>query len=219
MRALRQELVANLTKHPFEALPLSGSPQASAADMARLECDYVLVSEVTEVKTSKPGKLGGLSRMAGGGPAKDRHEVKMAYRLYPANGIATVTAAGDVKADNGGGFSIGSALRMAAFAGQLYMGFAGMGMMNAFGGMGGMGMGMGMMNPMFAMSRGGGMGAMGSSFFDPRSMAMRSMAMGFGGPSGMPGLGDSSETEVLKVVSKALGDVAKATTGTLTSSK
>jgi hypothetical protein len=94
-------------------------------------------------------------------------------------------------------------------------------MMNAFGGMGGMGMGMSMMNPMFAMSRGGGMGAMGSSFYDPRSMAMSSMAMGFGGLSGMPGLSgfDPSETEVRKVVSKAADDVVKATTDKLKTGK
>lgn len=219
MRALRQELVAKLTKAPYEAVPVGGStPQAAVADLTRLECDYVLVAEVTDVKTSKPGKL---AMMTGGGQAKDRHEVKMAYRLYPTDGTATIKASGEVKADNGGGFSLGSALRIAAFAGQLYMGFGGMGMMNAFGGMGGMGMGMGMMNPMFAMSRGGGMGAMGSTLFDPRSMAMSSMAMGFGSLGGMPGLApfDPSEPEVRKVVSKAADDVVKGATDKLKSGK
>ena len=139
----------------------------------------------------------------------------MVFRLYPTDGTATIKVAGDVKADNGGGFSLSSALRIAAFAGQLYMGFGGLGMMSAFGGMGGMGMGMGMVNPMFAMSRGGGMGAMGSSFYDPRSVAMSSMAMGFGGLSGMPGLGDPADVEIQKVVSKALDDVAKDTTNGL----
>jgi len=192
-------------------VPLGGSVHGTA-DAARLECDYVLATEVTEVKTSKPGKLSGMSRMTGGGPAKDRQEVKMAFRLYPADGTATTKAAGEVKADNGGGFSLSSALRIAAFAGQLYMGFGGLGMMSAFGGMGGMGMGMGMVNPVFAMSRGGGMGAMGASFYDPRSVAMSSMAMGFGDLSGPS---DPAEAEIQKVVSKALDDVAKDTTNGL----
>ncbi len=218
MRALRQELVAKFTKGSFEAVPLGGSVHGTA-DATRLECDYVLATEVTEVKTSKPGKLSGVSRMTGGGPPKDRQEVKMAFRLYPTDGTATIRLAGDVKADNGGGFSISSALRIAAFAGQLYMGLSGFGMMSAFGGMGGMGMGMGMVNPMFAMSRGGGMGAMGSTFFDPRSMAMSSMAMGFGGLGGMMGAGDPSDAEVQKVVSKALDDVVKDTTDKLKSGK
>ena len=211
MRALRQELVANFTKAPYEAVPLGGSVHGTG-DAARLECDYVLATEVTEVKTSKPGKLSSMSRMTGGGPAKDRQEVRMVFRLYPTDGTAAIKVAGDVKADNGGGFSLSSALRIAAFAGQLYMGFGGLGMMSAFGGMGGMGMGMGMVNPMFALSRGGGMGAMGGSFYDPRSVAMSSMAMGFGGLSGMAELGDPAEAEIQKVVSKALADVAKDTT-------
>ena len=198
MRALRQELVAKFTKGSFEAVPLGGSVHGTA-DATRLECDYVLATEVTEVKTSKPGKLSGVSRMTGGGPPKDRQEVKMAFRLYPTDGTATIRLAGDVKADNGGGF----------------------GMMSAFGGMGGMGMGMGMgmVNPMFAMSRGGGMGAMGSTFFDPRSTAMSSMAMGFGGLGGMTGVGDSSDAEVQKVVSKTIDDVVKDTTDKLKSGK
>ena len=221
MRALRQELVAKFTKESFEAVPLGGTVHGTA-DATRLECDYVLATEVTEVKTSKPGKLSGVSRMTGGGPPKDRQAVRMTFRLYPTGGTATIKAAGDVKADNGGSFSLSSALRIAAFAGQLYMGLGGFGMMSAFGGMGGMGgmgMGMGMVNPMFALSRGGGMGAVGSTFFDPRSMAMSSMAMGFGGLGGMPDVGDPSEAEVQKVVSKALDDVVKDTTAQLKSGK
>ena len=217
MRALRQELVTHLTKAPFEALPLSGSsPQAIAADMKRLECDYVLLAEVTEVKTSKPGKL---SMMTGASPGKDHHEVKMSYRLYPADGTATIAATGQVKADNGGGFGLRSALRVAAFAGQLYMGFGGMGMMRGFGGMGGMGMGMGMMNPMYAMSGGGGAAWM-SGFMDPRARAMTGMATGFGSGlgglniPGMPSL-DPSEQEVFKVAGDAAGDIAKGVTDSL----
>lgn len=181
-RALRQELVTRLTKGQTEALPLSGSsPEAIAADMSRLQCDYVLLAEVTEVKTSKPGKMGGLMKMAaGGGPPKDKHEVKAAYRVFPADGSATLKASGTVKADNGGGFGLGSALRVAAFAGQMTMGFGQMRLMRGFGGAGGLGLGMGMMNPMYGLASSGGIGSMGGGFFDPRSMAMTQMAMGSG---------------------------------------
>ena len=224
MSAVRQELVTRLTKAPYEALPLNGSTvQAVTADMARLECDYVLVADVVEAKTSKPGRVGGMLKMAsGGGPSKDKHEVKMAYRLYPADGSATIKAQGDVKADNGGGFGIGSALRMAAFAGQMYMGFASAGMMRGFGGMGGLGMGMGMMNPMYSLAASGGMGAMGGGFYDPRSMALTSMAMGFA--SGMGGMSggmsfDPADQEVFQVASEAAADLAKATTDALKKGK
>ena len=108
---------------------------------------------------------------------------------------------------------------MAAFAGQLYMGFGGMGMMRGFGGMGGMGMGMGMMNPMYAMSSGGGAAWM-SGFMDPRARAMTGMATGFGSGlgglniPGMPSL-DPSEQEVFKVAGDAAGDIAKGVTDSL----
>jgi hypothetical protein len=193
--------------------------QAVTADMTRLECDYVLLSDVLEVKTSKPGRVGGMLKMASGGaPGRDRHEVKMAYRLYPADGTATIRAQGDVKADSGGGFGLGSALRVAAFAGQMYMGFASAGMMRGFGGMGGLGMGMGMMNPMYSLAASGGMGAMGGGFYDPRSSAMSSMAMGFGGGMGMPSF-DPADQEIFQVTADAAGDVARETTEALKKTK
>ena len=186
MRALRQELVSRLNRTPYEALALKGSsPRDITADMTRLACDYVLLAEVVEAKTSKPGKVGGMLRMAsGGGPAKDRHEVTIAYRLFPADGTATIATQGDAKADNGGGFSLGSALRVAAFAGQMYMGLASAGMMRGLGG-GGLGMGMGMMNPMMYGFGGGGLGT---------------------GLSGMPGL-DDAEQEIAQVALQAAGNV------------
>lgn len=214
MRALRQELVTQLTKAPFQALPLKGSsPEEIAADMSRLQCDYVLLAEVTEVKTSKPGRIGGMLKAAsGGGAPRDRHEVKIAYRLFPADGTATLKARGEVKADSGGGFGVGSALRAAAFAGQMYMGFGGMGMMRGLGGMGGLGLGM--MNPMSILAASGGMGAMGGTFTDPRSAAMASMAMNFAGGAGMPS-SDPADQEIFHVASEAAGDAAKGVTGAL----
>jgi hypothetical protein len=227
MRAVRQALVDELTKGNYDALPLKGSsPEGVLADASRLQCDYVLLADVLDVKTSKPGKLGGMMKMAsGGGPPKDKHEVKMAYRLYPADGSAAVKVTGEVKADNGTGFGLGSALRMASFAGSMAMGFGSMRMMRGFGGMGGLGMGMGMMNPMYGLASGGGIGAMGGGFFDPRSMAMTSMALSLttsmgatGGMNGasMPSFGfDPAEQEVFQVTSDAAGDVAKAVTDKL----
>lgn len=188
MRVLRQELVSRLNRAPFEALALRGSaPTEVTSDMTRLACDYVVLAEVTEAKTSKPGKVGGMLRMAsGGGPAKDRHEVTIAYRLFPANGTATIAAQGDANADNGSGFSLGSALRVAAFAGQMYMGFASAGMMRGLGG-GGLGMGMGMMNPMM-YGFGGGLGA--------------------GGVPGMPPLADADQeiAQVALEAARGVGD-------------
>ncbi len=148
--SLRQELVAKFNKSPYEAIPLAGSSaSAIEQDAVRLQCDYVMLAEVIEAKTSKPGKMGGVMKMTGSAP-KDSHDVKIDYKLYAVGATQAPKATGNVKASNGG-FGIGSALRLAAFAGQMYMGL----MMG--GGMG-MGMGMGMMNPMMAMSGMSGMG-------------------------------------------------------------
>ena len=51
------------------------------------------------------------------------------------------------------------------------------------------GMGMGMMNPMMAMSQMGGLGAMGGGFIDPRASAMTSMMSSFGSMAAMGGMG------------------------------
>lgn len=200
MRALRQELVTRLNRTPYEALALKGSsPKEITGDMTRMACDYVLLAEVVEAKTSKPGRVGGMLRAASGGdPARDRHEVKIAYRVFPADGTATIKAQGDARADNGGGFGLGSALRVAAFAGQLYMGFASAGMMRGMGGSG-LGMGMGMMNPMM-YGLGGGLGT------------------GLGGGYGVPGLQapDQAEREMAQVALQAAGEVGRTALDTLT---
>jgi hypothetical protein len=206
--SLRQDLVAKFNKAPYEAIPVAGSsPAAIEKDAARLQCDYLMLTEIVEAKTSKPGKLGGVMRVAGGGAPKDAHDVKLDYKLYAVGATQAPKVSGQAKASNGG-FGVGSALRIAAFAGQMYMGVM----------MGGMGMGMGMMNPMAAMSGMGGLGPMGGGFFDPRAMAMNSMFTGLssgmmpgmGGMAGMPGMGDPSEAGLRDTVSEALGNGAKA---------
>ena len=79
-----------------------------------------MLVEMVEAKTSKPGKLGGVMKMTGSTP-KDSHDVKVDYKLYAVGATQTPKVSGNVKASNGG-FGIGSALRLAAFAGQMYMG-------------------------------------------------------------------------------------------------
>jgi hypothetical protein len=140
-------------------------------------------------------------RMAGSAQ-KDAHEVKLAYKVFATGETGTAKISGNAKASSGG-FGVGSALRLAAFAGRMYIG---MGMMG--------GMGLGMMNPMAAMSGAGGLGSMGASYFDPRATAMNSMASGLGGGmasglEGMPGAGDPSESALRDTVSEAFENEAK----------
>jgi len=201
--SLREELAAKFNKPGYEAIPLAGSSvSAIEQDAARLQCDFVMLAEVVEAKTSKPGKLGGVMKITGSAP-KDSHDVKVEYKLYAVGATQAPKASGNVKASNGG-FGIGSALRLAAFAGQMYMGM----MMG--------GMGMGMMNPMMAMTGMpgmGGPGGMGGGLFDPRASAMSSMMSSFGmGMGGMGGgsVADPSEAGMRDTLSEAMANSAKA---------
>ena len=215
--SLRQELAAKFNKAPYEAIPVAGSsPTAIEQEAARLQCDYLMLAEIVEAKTSKPGKLGGVMKVAGGAPPTDTHDVKLDYKVFAVGATQAPKVSGNAKASSGG-FGVGSALRIASFAGQMYMG----GMM---GGRGlGMGMNLGMMNPMAAMSGMGGLGPLSGGFFDPRAMAMSSMSTammssmggmpgmpGMAGMPGMPGMNDPSEAGMRDTVSEALGNGAKA---------
>ncbi len=201
--SLRQSLVGKFNKAPYEAIPLAGNSVAAIEqNAARLQCDFLLLAEVVEAKTSKPGRMSGLSRVTGGGPPKDSHDAKVDYKLFAVGATQAPKVSGNAKASNGG-FGVGSALRLAAFAGQMYMSL----MMG--------GMGMGMMNPMMAMSGMGGLGPMGGGLFDPRASAMTSMLSGMGGGAmagmgGVPGMADPSESDMRDTVSEALGNGAKA---------
>jgi hypothetical protein len=197
LSGLREDLVSKFKRSGYEALPLAGSSASAVEqDAALLNVDYVMLAEIVEAKTSKPGRLSGLTKMAGGGPPRDSHEVKIDYKLFAVKTPHTPAASGNAKASNGG-FGIGSALRIAAFAGQMYMSLM----------MGGMGMGM---NPMMAMSGMGGLGAGGGGLFDPRASAMSSMMAGFGASSMGGGIPDDSEAGMRDTISEAMANSARA---------
>jgi hypothetical protein len=123
-RQVQQEMTGNFTKHPYEGVPLVGAtPEALRQDAGAKECDYILTTRLAEAKTSKPGKLGGFLKAASGdGPPKDHHEVKMDYKLFAVDSPEKPRAAASAKVSSGGGFGFKSALKLAAFAGQMYHG-------------------------------------------------------------------------------------------------
>ena len=97
-RALRQDVVAKF-KGSFDALPLAGSsPAEIEKEAARLECDYILLTDITEVKTSKSGGIGGALKKVSGGGDKDKHEVKLDYKLFPVGATQSPKFTGKVSA-------------------------------------------------------------------------------------------------------------------------
>jgi hypothetical protein len=189
--ALRRDLVSRFTRAPYEAIPVAGSsPEAIAADALTLECDYLLLVEITQAKTSKPGRLTGAMRRVSGEAPRDRHDVELTYTLFAVGAPGSPVIRDTTKASSGG-FGLGSALRLAAFAGQTYLSMYGMG------GMGGMGL----MN-LGTMTASGG-GPLGG-FYDPRDAAISSTAAGLD-----DGAVDPAELEMRETVSEALGNTAR----------
>ncbi len=211
-RELREELAGDFSKAPFEAVTLAGTSVADGqADAARMQCDYLLYTEVGDIKTSKPGRVGGmLKKVSRDGPPQDVHEVRLDYRLYPAGAAPTAPPAfaDSIKATSGGGFSLHSALRLAMFAGSLYLRFTGLGLLN----------------PMLMSNFGVGLGPLaGTGLFDPRMNAMSSLSQLFtsngvdaartaAGAVAMPGAaeaGPDPEAVIRQTVDTALVNEAK----------
>jgi hypothetical protein len=199
---LRSGLMGSLARKPFEALPVTGGTPADLDRDAREKaCDFILISEIAELKTSKPGKVGGmLKKVSGDANAQNEiHDARVEYKLYAVGDQARPKMTASTKASSGGGFGVGSALRFAAFAGSMYMT---MGM--------GSGMMMNMMGPGASM---GGIGGLGSVMNPGMSAAMSMMSAGGGmtmpGMSGMPGMGDDRATQTVQdALSKAGKQVA-----------
>jgi hypothetical protein len=94
--------------------------------------------------------------------------------------------------------------------------YMGMGMMRGIGGLGSLGLGL---DPMTAMAATGNLGPMAGSYFDPRAMAMSSMALNMtvGGLGGtMPG---ASDGPVYQTVGDAFDGISKAAMTKIGSSK
>ena len=148
----RDQLVAELLKANVDAVPLAGSNVAEVEAAAkRLESDYILFSEVTEVKTGGGG-FGGLgaalnkaAALTGGAAAKEKLEAKVEYRLMPIDGSKALLSSSS-KGTNGGGFGVtsafGLAMNLTSFGMFSKMGMFDPNMMRLMGG--GMGMGAGM---------------------------------------------------------------------------
>jgi hypothetical protein len=200
---LRGGVLASLSKAPLEALPLTGATSADLdRDAAAKSCDFLLTTEIMEIKTSKPSKIGGALKRVSGDPnaSGDVHDARVDYKLFAVGEQTKPKATGTAKASSGGGFGVGSALRVAAYAGSMYM-TMGMnsGMLGMMGpsslGMAGMGGGMaGLMNP--------GMGA-------AMSIVSAGAGAGMSMPGGTSGLADPSTQKVVQTVQDALSKAGK----------
>jgi hypothetical protein len=235
-RALRQRLIGDLAEAKFDAVPMvAASPAELQTRALELEYDYVLLAEVTELKASKPGKLGGLmsaaSGIAGGsagiagaaagaaGAPKENTESTIAVKLLQPDGKQRLSTT--AKGKDGSGFTLKTGLGLAKFAGSMYLSMmAGPMMMYRLNSMGAANMGgMGMLgNPMLyrvqgaaglsGLGRGMGMDptAGAASFVIGTAMQMDDL----GGYVGVPGQGPSYDESLGEAVQNAAKAVQKA---------
>jgi hypothetical protein len=161
-RALRTQLIAELAEHKMEAVPLAAAPQDELNAYAKdLGCDYLVVAQITELKASKPGRIGRMIKATAGESPKDVTEAKLTLQLVPVGAAKPKYSTNTSGNDGGIGFKTG--LRLARVAAMLYLRYASpIGALNAMqmmnmGGMGGF-----LNNPMLMQLQGGGAGMMGA---------------------------------------------------------
>jgi hypothetical protein len=199
-RALRTQLINELTEQKIEAVPMASAPQAELnAHAKELGCDYLLMAQITELKASKPGRIGRLvKKTAGESTDKDVTEAKVTVQLVPVGAAKPKMQATTEGNDGGIGFKTG--LRLARAAAMLYLRYASplaamntMQMMN----LGGMSM---LGNPALMQMQGAGV-VSGGRTFDRTALAamymMDAMAAGSSGPSEGPSF-DASLAEALE---------------------
>jgi hypothetical protein len=232
-RTLRQALITNLGDLKFEGVPMAAAVLTDLQKHANeLGCNYLLVAEVTELKASKPGALGGFLKAASGvagtmggapGPAggaappKENTESSITLKLLQPDGKQLLSTTS--KGKDGSGFSLQTGLGLAKFAGTMYMSmFAGPQMYSRLYGHGAANLvGMGILgNPMlyqlqasgFGIGKGAGIDstAGAASYLMQQAVTMN----GLGGLVGLPGQGPSYDESLGEAVQNAAKAVQKA---------
>jgi hypothetical protein len=214
-RALRTQLIAELAEQKMEGVPLAAAPQADLHAYAKdLGCDYLLVSQITELKASKPGRIGRMIKStAGESTTKDITEAKLTLQLVPVGGAKPKFSTNTSGNDGGIGFSTG--LRLARAAAMMYLRYASpLGALNAMSMMNMGGMGGYLNNPMMMqMQAGSGVMGTGRGVDRTAGAAMFLMDQAMAGASGASADGapsfDASLAEALKDGAKKVGENLK----------
>ena len=153
-----------------------------------------------------------LKKVSGDAVPSEIFEARVDYRLFAVGDPVRPTFTESVKASSGGGFGIRSALRLAAFAGQMYLTM----------GMGG-GMMMGMMGQGSASAGiGGRAGGVMTGRMNPgigAAMSIMSAGPAVGMAGGTPGMENLSDEKGMETVHDALAKVTRSVTDVLKKGK
>lgn len=213
----QQYLVSQIAQARHEAYPVGGEAATEHAGSAkRIQCDYVLATELVELKKSS-SKFGGImkaaSMMNGGAPPSENYEARIEFRLTDA-ATGSPVAHGSVSGKTGGDFNVKSAMSLASTA----MAFAPTGIMaKAFLGNPQL-MNLLMQNPALngvlgpalgGMGMGGGFGSLDPGAMVYMGMAQRMQAAMSAGSPGLPRAGPDESA----AIRNALANVVKSVNG------
>lgn len=216
-RALRTQLIAELAEQKIEAVPLATAPPEELNAYAKdIGLDFLLLAQITELKASKPGRIGRLIKSTAGEAPKDVTEAKITLQLTPVGAAKPRLSTNTSGNDGGIGFKTG--LRLARVAAMLYLRYASpIGALNAMqmmnmGGMGGF-----LNNPILMQMQGGsaglGLGVGGGGIDRTAGAAMFLMEQAMAGASGDGTQGgpsfDASLAEALQEGAKKVLETVK----------
>jgi len=212
-RALRARIITELEHEKIEAVPMAAGSAADLDARAReLGVDYLLMAEISDMKASKPGGITKVMKATAKEEARDITEAKLNVQLVPVGGGKPRLAKSASGKDGGVGLKTG--LKLAKFAGSVYLKFymGGMmaGQMSAFSQMqmmhiGGMG-NVGSMMPMMSGGRSVDRTAGAANFVMQQVLAGASASANQGGPSFDAALEDAIEDagkDVIDSIKKA----------------
>jgi hypothetical protein len=197
-RALRTRIINELEQQKIEAVPMAAGSQAELDARAReLGVDYLVLAEVTELKVSKPGGFTKVLKATAKEEARDITEAKLSMQLVAPGGGRPRVSKNATGKDGGVGFKTG--LKVAKFAGKVYLKFYMGGMManqlSAFASAQMMNMGgMGSMGSMMPVSSGGSFDrTAGAANYVMQQVMMGATAGSQSGPSFDAALEDAIE--------------------------
>jgi len=151
-RKLRSNLIDELKEQKIDAVPMAAAPQADLQKRAaELGYDYIVLADVTELKTSKAGRMGGLMKAATGAATAGRGgvggavagaagnaalsnettEASLAIKLVQPDGKQKLST--NAKGKDGGAFNLKSGMGLARMAGGMYLNMMTAGMFSRFG--------------------------------------------------------------------------------------
>jgi len=151
-RRLRANLIDELKEQKIDAVPMAAAPPADLQKRAaELGYDYIVLADVTELKTSKPGRFGGMMKAATGAATAGRGgaagaiagaagntamsnettEASLAIKLVQPDGKQKMST--NAKGKDGEGFNLKSGVGIAKFAGGMYVNMMMPGLFSRFG--------------------------------------------------------------------------------------